>query len=280
MPDSSPVTDILLATDLGPRCDRALARALSLASNWAAKLHIVMVVEPSGRPSWEDTEIADRAREEIAAIVGGTTARYELLIRHGPVEQAVLDTAADVDCQLVVVGMALNEFLGKGRPGRLVDVLIRQSRVPVLMVKRPATAPYQRLVAPTDFSSVSEAAIARSLALFPSSALSLLHAFTVPFAGFLGPENERAVREAATTQTMSFVHRLGEQLDFASPPKVILEMGSPEGLLAEYTKKQSVDLTVLGVHRPRDRNRHSDDLAGRLLIASSCDVVAVPSPVM
>lgn len=279
MTDSYPVTDILLATDLGPRCDRALARALSLASEWAARLHVVVAIEPSGRPTWEDAKITDRARDEIAAL-SGREAAGDILIRRGAAEQVVLEAVDDIGCQLVVVGMALNEFLGKEKPGRLVDVLIRHSRVPVLMVKRPATRPYRRFVAPVDFSSVSEAAVARAVALFPSVAVTLLHAYTLPFAGFLRPDNEVAVREAATTQAMSFVHRLGEQLDFELPPKIILEMGSPEGLLAEYTDAQAVDLTVLGVHRLKDWNRHSDDLAGRLLIASSCDALVIPGPAM
>ncbi len=276
MPDPSPVTDILLATDLGPRCDRALMRAISLASQWSARLHLLLVVEPGERPTWEDDVIIDRATAEVAGIVGDLTVDWRVLVRRGPVDEAVLGVARETSSQIIMVGMAVNEFLGRARPGRLVDVLIRRSPVPILMVKKARVTEYRHLVAPTDFSAVSEAAITKAMSLFPGASLSVLHAYRVPFAGFLGQDSAKAILDAATAETLAFVHRLGEKMDFRSPPSARLEQGSPEVLLRSLTRSEDIDLTVIGVHATWDMQRHSGDLAGRLLMASSTDVLAVP----
>ncbi|MCW5716306.1 MAG: universal stress protein [Bauldia sp.] len=277
MPDSQPVTDILLATDLGPRCDRALLRAFSLASQWNARLHLVLVVEPSTRPTWEDNVIADRAKAEVLEIVADSPVDWRIIIRRGPVDEEVLEVARDTGCQLIIVGMAINEFLGRARPGRLVEALIRRSPVPILMVKKARSEQYRRLLALTDFSAVSEAAIVRAMSLFPGSSLSILHAYRVPFAGFLGEGTAKDVRDAANAETLAFVGGLGEKATFESPPTVRLEQGSPEVLLQSLTRSGSVDLTVIGVHPTWGMHRHSGNLAGRLLMASATDVLAVPA---
>lgn len=276
MHGQSPVTDILLATDLGPRCDRALMRAFALAARWSAKLHLLLVVEPGVRPTWEDGVVAARARTEVSDMVGDAPVEWRVLVRRGSVDEAVMEVARDTGSQLVMVGMAVNEFLGRSRPGRLVDVLIRRSPVPILMVKKARVEEYRNIVAPTDFSAISEAAIVRAMGLFPSATLSILHAYQVPFAGFLGPDSAKAIRDAATAETLAFVHRLGERLDFLSAPKVQLEQGDPEVLLRNLTNSDAVDLTVLGVHPTWGKNRHSGNLAGRLLIGAASDVLAVP----
>jgi nucleotide-binding universal stress UspA family protein len=276
VPDHSPVTDILLATDLGPRCDRALMRAFSLASRWGANLHLLLVIEPGERPTWEDETIVDRAMQEVSGMVGDLPVDWRVLVRRGPVDEVVLEVTRETGSQLILVGMAVNEFLGRARPGRLVDVLLRRSPVPILMVKKAGVQEYRHLVAPTDFSAVSESAIVKAMSLFPASSLSILHAYQVPFAGFLGQDNAKAIRDAATAETLAFVHRLGEKLDFASPPAVRLEQGNPEVLLRSLTRSGGVDLTVVGAHPTWDMQRHAGDLAGRLLMASASDVLAVP----
>ena len=276
MPDLSPVTDILLATDLGPRCDRALMRAVSLASRWRANLHMLLVIEPGERPTWEDDDIVDRATNEVAGIVGELPIDWRVLVRRGPVDEAVLEVTRETGSQIVLVGMAVNEFLGRARPGRLVDILLRRSPVPILMVKKARVEEYRHIVAPTDFSAVSEWAILKAMSLFPASSLSILHAYQIPFAGFLGQDNAKGIRDAATAETLAFVHRLGEKLDFASPPSVHLEQGNPEVLLRSLTRSGGVDLTVVGAHPTWDMQRHAGDLAGRLLMASASDVLAVP----
>jgi len=276
VPDTKPVTDILLATDLGPRCDRALLQASFLASHWGARLHLLLVVEPSTRPTWEDDVVVERAKAEVRGIIGDTSADWRMIVRRGVVDEAVNEVARDTGCQLIMVGMAVNEFLGRAKPGRLVEVLIRRSTVPVLMVKKPRTEQYRRLLAPTDFSAVSEAAILRAMTLFPGASLSLLHAYRVPFAGFLGEATANEVREAASAETQAFAGSLASKASFETSPTVRLEQGSPEVLVQNLTRSGAVDLTVIGVHPTWGLHRHSGNLAARLLIASATDVLAVP----
>lgn len=279
MPDLHALTDIVLATDLDPQCDRALLRAFALARGRGARLHIALAVGGDQHPSWDDAKIAERASEDVAALArdaaGGIP--WRVLVRREPVTDALVEIAQATGSQLIVTGVAVSEMRHQTRPGRVIDTLIRASRTPVLVVKRPVVGDYGHLVAPTDFSTVSENAIVHGVALFPDSTLTILHAYRLPFAGFLGEGNTQAMLEMATTETLGFAHRLGDRLELSTAPVVHLEEGSPESLLQSLSASRPHDLTVLGVHRPFDLDRYAGDLAGRLLQASTCDVLAVPA---
>ncbi|MCW5696022.1 MAG: universal stress protein [Bauldia sp.] len=279
MSETHPVTDIVLATDMDARCDRALLRAFALARRWNARLHIALVVAGEPRPSWDDARIAHRAAEDVAALAQGAVAdvSWRVVVRTAPVSDAICDVAEATGAQLIVTGAALNEMLGKSRPGQIIAALIRTAKAPVLIAKRPVGDDYRALIAPTDFSDVSEDAIARGVALFPDSALTILHAYRLPFSAFLGEQHKKDIVETAMQQTVGFVHRLGDRLDFPQPPSILLEEGNPDSLLHSVTTEQPFDLTVLGVHGAFDLDRHGGDLAGRLLLASACDVLAVPA---
>ncbi|WP_268744979.1 universal stress protein [Cupriavidus metallidurans] len=50
LPATSPPASLMLATDLSPRCDRALDRAAGLAQAWKAELIVAHVLDPAAHP--------------------------------------------------------------------------------------------------------------------------------------------------------------------------------------------------------------------------------------
>ena len=62
-------SDILLATDLTPACDRALDRAVQLAKAWDAALTVCHVVESSSLKPWGVERRVKNAETEMQRLV-------------------------------------------------------------------------------------------------------------------------------------------------------------------------------------------------------------------
>ena len=86
---------------------------------------------------------------------------------------------------------------------RLLTNVIRTSTFPVLMVKDPAVADYERVLIATDNSPSANRAARCALAIAPGAEFHLLHITHVPFKGLLGPEAQERQRGA------EFLARIG-----------------------------------------------------------------------
>ena len=172
--------NILLASDLDARSDRALDRAVQLAQAWDARLLVVTVVEPGAGqvdamalrdpPEWyrgeDPVHAAERhLLEETSALGVGLSLRVE----QGQPGERVLELVDTEACDLVVTGVARHEALGRTMLGSTVDRLARRSPVPVLVVRRRVHAPYRRMVVASDWSSSSEQALRTAAAVECSS---------------------------------------------------------------------------------------------------------------
>jgi nucleotide-binding universal stress UspA family protein len=212
---SGPPRTILLATDLSPRCDRALDRAASLAQQWQAKLVVLHVLEqgPSGAeltalPSWRRPLDPLRvARKQLLDDIGGLAETATVLIDEGEAADAILRTAEVEACDLVLTGVARDEPLGRLVLGTSVDRLLRRSRVPVLVVKKRARQPYRRIVVATDFSDSSRHALEAAARYFPDATLTIFHAYNPPMSGLTGDATafRREYRKVAEQDYQAFV---------------------------------------------------------------------------
>lgn len=275
------VPAILLATDLSSRCDRAFERACALAAARGATLQIVTAVdgdvrEPSSRSTSKRT--LERMRADVAEALGARVLSWEPAVAAGPVHEVVIDAAARVAAELLVIGVASNELLGQHRPGRTVGALIRESPVPVLVVRSRATREYRRIFLPTDYSQAAEPALSRAAAMFPHAQFTLLHGYRLPFAGFL---SEVALHDEmkglALQQQADFIARVEARIGQSGRVMGLVERGEPGQLVADYVDGNAPDLMVLGAHDHTGLwGALSVDVAGRLLMVGGCDVLIVP----
>jgi nucleotide-binding universal stress UspA family protein len=82
--------------------------------------------------------------------------------------------------------------------GTAVDYVIRNTNVPVLVVKQRPHVDYRILLIPTDFSDRSTAALLSAAQLFPDAAIHLVHAHSVPLERRLDtPPNRTEVERQA-----------------------------------------------------------------------------------
>jgi len=291
-PSATPRT-ILLATDLGPRSDRALDRALLLARHWNARLIAVTVLDPdaaqtrdilagSHPPAWYRAEEPEAsARRQLGDAAGTAGVQVTTRVEQGDVGEALLRIAQAEDCDLIVTGVARHEILGRIALGSTVEWLARHSPVPVLAVRQRARHDYRNLLAASDFSDSSRHALESAAAMFPQAALSLLHGFDVPYLGLRDTGREDAiaqVAEQAKRDADQFLRQL--QLPASDKPvRTIVERGDPAYLVRLYAQQYPVDLVVLGSHgRSALYDIVIGSVARRILELAPVDTLIVRAP--
>ena len=271
--------DILLATDLGPRSDRALDRALLLAQAWQARLLALTVLEPGGQGDLQAAR--QRAERRLRADLDGSDLPLTARVAQGPVVDTVLQVAESEDSGLIVTGVARHEALSRVVLGSSVDALARRAPRPLLVVRERARKPYQRVLVSTDFSPVSHHALETAAAWFPAAQFTLFHAFGNPYPALAGMDaaqarnagHAQAEREAQgflPTAQLPDAVRAGLRWQFMH--------GDAGQLLHEHGLAHPADLVVLGSARRGGVPRLLlGSVAQRILEQAENDVLVVPA---
>jgi nucleotide-binding universal stress UspA family protein len=278
---------ILLGTDLSARSDRALDRAALLATAWEAELFILHVLEEEKNfageagpiPSWrrppDPQPIVER---RLRADLRGMDKRPTVFVEKGEPGELILRIAEEQGCDLIVTGLARDELLGRFSLGATVDRLLRQSTVPLLVVRERARGPYLDIVVAADFSDSARLALETALDFFPERQLTIFHAYDAPMAGLAGdPETYRreygGVAEAEYREFLRSVHLP----DRSEPPTPLIEWGEPARLLRELAAYRDIDLVVLGTHgRSALLEAFIGSTAKLILTQLPCDALVVP----
>jgi nucleotide-binding universal stress UspA family protein len=290
--------EVLLATDLSARGDRALARAASIARDHQAHLTVLHcfeefedatltyagVLAPSWRAPPDAVESAKlRIREALEADVSEIVEQATIVIQDAQPAEAIESIAAARPIDLIVTGIA-REGLFASRPvilGRTVERLLRRVSVPILIVRNRPRTPYQHIFVMTDFSEPSAHALQVALSFFPSQRLHLLHAFEVPYSGVV-PELHRQVESFRQTHAMELANFLGSMVlpeEARRRLVILIEPGRPANLVRDYVRDRRADLVVLGT---RGRGALAEALLGStaksILSSLSCDALVVRAP--
>jgi len=291
---------ILLATDLGARCDRALDRAVELARAWGAELFAVhalradlLLEDPSAPPqpcsvppslqaslhgSWpREPDALAVATDALQRDLEGTPFPILPLVVPGEPAPVILAAAEEHRCDLIVIAVAKDEALGGFLLGATVDKVLRQAKVPVLVVRQRPRHPYGGIVVAADVSPASRAALRRTVALFPGTPFHVFHAYDPPLGGLLtdAAEYRQAFGELAQRDLEAFLAEAeigpGHVID------VLVERGDPARLIQHYVRSCRADLVVLGTE---GRGPLLELLVGStaksVLDGLACDALVVP----
>lgn len=279
-PPLAPPRRILLATDLRSHCDRALDRAVQLARQWQAALHVVHVLPPGNDESWptapswrQAPTTAATAERQIRRDLRDDVPGLALHVTEGDPAQAILQTAMLEQCELIVLGAS--EATAHGALGHVTEALLRKSPASLLVVRERPHGDYAHVLVGTDFTAESRHGLTAAAGWFPAARLALMHVLDIPYKSLwldAGRSEELARMEMATMQSFLADTPLSPGVRAQVLP--LVEHGHPEAMLRGYVVEKEADLVVISAYRR--------GLAFHLLVGGTSRriVPAVPSDVL
>ncbi len=269
---------ILLATDMTARCDRAFDRALMLAKTWDTRLIVVHVLDP--KQAKKKGLVPKEARVQLEEELPETDVDVEFIIQMGNVGELVIETAKRERCGMIVTGVAHYDGFTDVFLGSPVDHIVRHADVPVLIIKRKPVRPYSSILIATDFSDCSMTALNSAAELFPEVPLHLVHAYNVPYSGWL--KSDQVAQDIGSEEAKSMERFLAQTtIDNATFNR--LEASNEKGelgvVLFKKIKEVKSDLVVLGTHGKSGFMRASMGNNARVLLGwLKQDVMMVRDP--
>lgn len=276
---------LLMATDLTARSDRALERALRIAGEHGASLTVVHVIDADLPASLADAQgqAATRAiREHIAASTAAVRPRVSVEVAFGRAYAVIVEMSEAIEADLIILGLHREDAFKDMFRGTTAERVIRAGNVPVLLVKERTDDPYRRIMVGVDFSVYSRRAVEFAVRFAPAGRFHLVHAFDVPFKGFLyGADTRREVSKQHETQFQKMVE--AEMATFlstlqAKAPKLdrIMQEGTVHEVIHRQVESLKPDLLVVGTHgRTGVAHALLGSIAEDLLRVPPCDVLAV-----
>ncbi|WP_177236319.1 universal stress protein [Albimonas pacifica] len=272
--------NILVATDLSLRSERAVRRAFALARARGAALHLLSVVDDDQPERIVERRRAE-TREELerfcAALPDAAACDWTLHVELGDAVPVILATADRLDAELIVTGIPRRRPLVDLFGGPTVERLASQSLRPVLLVSVAAETPYASTLAGLDLSPAAAAAVRAARRLAPKARLVGFHAVHVPYAG-LSAGGERNVLGAP------FLHLAQADMDGwiaanglrGTLDEARLEEGGLTVAFARMVAETRPQLVAIGAH---GRGGLNPTLLGRfaaeLLRDPPCDLLLV-----
>lgn len=264
---------LLVASDLSPRSDRPMERALLLARQLDAALVILHVPGKSRLDPNEERMLSAQIRRDFDLPRDGC----DIVLDYGPVPEVIARTAEARGSSLILTGVARFNSPRDYLLGTTVDHLVRESPKPVLVVKRRPRQPYKRLLVATDFSPCSADALRSAATMFDKGELRLVHSYHAAWQAFLAHDTtEPLVRDEAERSMEAFLETV--PADVRSRTEPVLEEGHLGTVIADQVERWSADLLVVGSHgRSGFAHATIGDTAAELLESAPCDVLVVRS---
>ncbi|MCC6171559.1 MAG: universal stress protein [Gammaproteobacteria bacterium] len=288
---------ILVATDFSQNAAPALERAATLARAFGARLTLAHALRTDELSVWRGllgsgdaalvTGLRREAEERLAALAAalGPDLAVDARVLDGQPAAAIPELAATSDVDLLVVGQRGAGAAPAMLLGSTASRLLRRSRHPVLLVRRPAGADYAAPLVAVDFSPASEASLRLACTLAPRARLTLVHAHEFPYEGklhFAGIETAviERFRNETLDQARAALHRLAAAngLEPAGYDADLLR-GEPSRAILALAAARDCDLIVIGKH---GRHVVEDLLLGsvtrHVIAEAAADVLVVVDP--
>lgn len=261
---------ILVASDLAARSDRVLDRALSIAEAIDCGVVLVHVLE-NAAASEPDLE---RLRTIVRHDLGAHADAVEVRIERGSVPATLAHVADEEDSPLIVTGTGRFNAPVDYVLGTAVDFLVRQSPVPVLVVRRRPNRAYRRLLVLTDFSLCSQTALEAADDFFPKARIELVHFCPAPRRPLADPQAEDRLFAEAEAEMAEFLSELEASL--RGRVTAAVERGDPRHSINARFLEGGYDLLVLGTRgRGAVARATVGSIAASLLAAAMSDVMMV-----
>ncbi len=258
------LTKLLVPIDFGELSGYALDTAIDLAAKSKAKVIALHVHDYSlaglatSGASDANARIRQEAQAALLAMVAERKERgvtVEPVLRGGIAWDEIVNTARDLDADLIVMGTHGRKGLPRAILGSVAEKVTRFASMPVLTVHAPRSGDFQHIVMATDFGPATRAAFdyAVDLACHFDAQLTLVHAYGVPLYAYAGsmyaiPDVLTPIEEAAE---VSMRELLGEARKRGAKVDGHLRRGIAWEEVVTLATEQKADLIVCGTHGRR-----------------------------
>lgn len=274
------ISKILAATDLSVRGDRALGRAMRLRRKFDAQLTVLHVVEdelpePIAKRRAEEAQALTEAQVRdlgSGADLGATLVEVGFGINY----DAIIRRAGELDVELTVLGTHRESPWRDLFLGSTIERVLRQGDTPILTVKTEPLADYGRVLVAVDFSIYSRRALEFATRLVANGDFVVLHAYDLPFTGFLPDVKVRHadLLQGEIREQMEALLRDVPEGPHKLRPEV--RLGAPVPTVEAAVDEFHPDLLVVGTHgRTGVAHALLGSVAERLLRRPRCDILAV-----
>ncbi|BAI75411.1 universal stress protein (plasmid) [Azospirillum sp. B510] len=251
---------ILLATDLEPKSDRALERAVQLARRFDAELTALHVIDGGGPYGClPPHHVENELHRHMRAASGGAGIRAQAVaVRGEAVEHRVAGYAGLWRPDLLVVGLHQRDWVADLFLASTVERIAIADGTPMLIVRDKPLQPYRRVLVPVDFSERSRPSVDGARMLAREGCIHLLHVLDLPGnAGQSGPLQAMSTPDAAPLDMIAldrehiahdFRNVLGGSTGGAAVETILLA-GSPARRIVERARDGRYDLVAMGSAR-------------------------------
>jgi nucleotide-binding universal stress UspA family protein len=285
---------LLVPIDLSPGFERVIERAALLPLARKARLTLLHVVPKRlPRPARGSAEIdARKALDAAASRVTRTlpeSVTIQRVVKVGSAAAEIARHAQSVKAELIVMGRGGGRALRDSFLGSTAERVIRHGQLPVLVVRQPARARYQRPLLAVDLDPVARDVVALMLRVIPPPRpqIALVHVYDTPYQGLIYPsfttEQAQEYRKSCRQRALRELERLlatapvqGAQDDEISW-KPHIRYGSPRIVIPKTVARTGADLLTLGTHGYSGlAHAFLGTVAGDVLREVPCDVLVVP----
>ncbi len=287
-PDHPGLRHILVATDFSPRSDRALRRATLMGRRFGARLtlfHAVDDDQPARLVAAAERLAAELLQEMRQTVSEGDGIACDARVVPGEPSSAIGAASRELGVDLVAIGPHRRRLFKDVFVGTTAERTIRAGYCPVLMANGTPAGDYRRILAATDLSACSAAALraARDHGLTEAAATSVVHLFDAPaLSSRASLSNERLrdylndVHEENDRALADFLAKIG----FTANARILRPSeGEPGSEICALAEEIAADLIVVGTRGHGGIQKlFLGSVATDVLRLANCDVLAVPPP--
>lgn len=287
---------LLVAVDLSAISDRVIARVAQLPLAADARITLLHVVS-NGLPAHARRSAARDAnkvlRDQVASLAEALPSTVEIghRVEVGAPAAEVIACARSVRAKLVVMGRGGGRAIRDIFLGSTAERVVRQTKLPVLVVRLRPRSRYRRPVLAVDLDRVAHDVLGALLRMVPSPrpAVTVIHAYNVPYEGLVYPsltmddaaESREYYRDKARRELSKLLASSLDEHGVAAKDipafAIHAEAGSARSVVEKTVKKVDADLVVLGTHGYAGlAYAFLGTVAGDVLRHVACDVLVVP----
>jgi nucleotide-binding universal stress UspA family protein len=286
-PDLKVLRRVLCTTDLTARSEPALHRAVALARQSGARLTIVHATanRPPGRVMRMQINRAYvQLLSKLDKLFNSQAKLVDVVVRAGSAPQLIVDTANEVDADLVV--------MAPPRPrrfdwivGTTAERFIRATNRPLLVVHRPVEGNYRNVALATDLSNASVPMLrtAAGLGVLDHAQATIVHALRDPYENMLRAAgiDEDMIDRSYVSYQQEIAQRLESMIVHAGlaveRTRVRVRTDPPALAIREVLEREQPELLAIGASRWFLMKRvFIGSVADELLRAPMCDMLVIP----